>query len=1073
MAVSTPTVPRFPRFDPPIDSRSPSRSPRRKAQFAIKELDPLLGNLSPDSTLKALQATEIIPGGPAQDALASSIGDATPAEREIGIRAAFAAQKIREWRNELSQWSWPGKRERTLGLGFIPPREARQADTEYRGYLPESLAEQYDARLEEIRDNLDSLGMEDIKDHVLEAHVPSASSPASPRFPSVRTSYGRMRDFTALITATVIQALPDLAKLNALLDTWDIRLRVLRALPTFLPAMQSTELAIEAAFKEIRDVELAQQVTAETLESRKLVLGGRVSDLGRWIDRLLDMLEGQEDSLPQSWIDKLEKIELDYATWVVDAQHLVLQNELLAKKVEASGDVTMLTSRDFERSGPGEADHEKEVVPEPQISHLPGPFDGHSKTPDSPITTHVASRPKQKPSLKLDLPDQKGHKREISKVSIADSTYSTFSDISNAEIMDARTTSVLPSPKISLVENPFRTSRDELTWFGNSSAAQQQMATRPPVLQRASTASIEVVPKDQLREVMLRRTVSWDMLSQIPSSPESTPTKALRQLTGSASPGPKIAMPELEADFPSQSSSVRSADTSPLATPSLQVEPLHIQSKDQHPDTQLLPSLPRRSSKRAAVSGYALSSPRELLATQSTTPQESVQKAHTQKVFKQSPEASSPKTPRTVESLDDKIQDILTTLPTRIRLAKDTASLNSVQPSSKSSTRSSTPTPSLTLTPAKLEPSSRQSSTTDPDVSVYHLRRTGQHRDVPPVKLFVRTVGEGGRVMVRVGGGWADLGEYLKEYSLHHGGRAAVDGRLEVTSFPSSGQKDSALTTSGAGASASQVRRKTNSPSAIQTTFGHTSSPDPPNPGRRTSSRPRSPELSRKSPRTAESWTPPPVPPIPSTFNTPSSAVKAATEAGRGTATSGKVQEKGSTTVKSPQPSDSGGWPASVRSSVTTSSSGVTTTTVMTPPITTTNYTPLGAAGPKPTGRRVASIGASNDAWVEGMVGKARVVSGGSSNMVHGPTTTTTTSTTTTITSSTPTTRRASYFGSSPSSNSSPVTVSSSPSVSSAASDAKSRRASLAMRPKSRLSLGDMSGIRRVFLRRKSDQAVR
>lgn len=35
--------------------------------------------------------------------------------------------------------------------------------------------------------------------------------------------------------------------------------------------------------------------------------------------------------------------------------------------------------------------------------------------------------------------------------------------------------------------------------------------------------------------------------------------------------------------------------------------------------------------------------------------------------------------------------------------------------------------------------------------------------------------------MVRVGGGWADLGEYLREYASHHGRRSAVDSdKVEV-----------------------------------------------------------------------------------------------------------------------------------------------------------------------------------------------------------------------------------------------------------------------------------------------------
>ena len=40
--------------------------------------------------------------------------------------------------------------------------------------------------------------------------------------------------------------------------------------------------------------------------------------------------------------------------------------------------------------------------------------------------------------------------------------------------------------------------------------------------------------------------------------------------------------------------------------------------------------------------------------------------------------------------------------------------------------------------------------------------------------------------MVRIGGGWADLGEYLKEYANHHGKRSVSDSRFAIQGMPSS-----------------------------------------------------------------------------------------------------------------------------------------------------------------------------------------------------------------------------------------------------------------------------------------------
>ena len=986
----------------------------------------MLGNLSPDSTLRALRATETIPKGATQeDALTCSIADATPAEREVGIRAAFAAQKLREWKDEITQWKWPSKQERGFGLGFIPPPKAPNNGAGYRGCLPVALAGTYEARIEEIKDDLESLGIDEIKDHVLESHRPSDNSAKSRSMDKrASASYGRLRDFTALITATVIQTLPDLAKLNNLLDTWDIRLRVLRELPRYLEVMQSAQSLIQQAFREIREPGSAQALREPLLDEQKMTLGGLVSDMGRRIDRVLDMLEGYDDTLPQVWIDRLEKIELDYATWVVEAQHVVLKNQVIRKPEnvvrtlpyvsEDQGHVVPVANPK-EKARTSSTDHVKSKEP----AHEP------------PATTADDFKVKQKPSLKLELSQPKSHKREISRASVADSTYSAFSDISNAEIIDAKSTSVLPSPKVSMVENPFRASRDELTWFGSSPAAQQQMSLKPPMLQRASTASIEVVSKEKLKEVVLKRSASWDMVAHMAPSPDGTPSKALSQLAGTNSPSKLARGGEGDTSSPV----ALSMHTTPLATPSLQVDPLRPSSRP-----GLQPELPRRSSKRNTLTGMSPITP-----TTSTDAEAVVQRETATPPIE-------PKQPTRrhwrSESLDHKIQDILTALPTKVRLAKHADPVAS----SSSTSRASTPAPALTLSPAKADPQTRQASMGEPGIKLYHLTRTGQSRDVPPVRLFVRTVGDSDRVMVRVGGGWADLGEYLKEYSLHHGSRATGDGRLEVASFPTNSQASTSN-----GISVSKVRRNSKSPTAAQ--FDS----DLVNPKvRPTIQQPVSPER-RPSKRVV---TPPPVPAIPSSYAANSSTTTSATRHPVGVVTNIVHSDVGNPET-----------PSQTRHSIMRSPNGITTTTVVTPPVVSTNYTPLGGAGPRMNTRTSGATPNTNDAWVQGMVGKARAVSGSNPTTVQTANGTSTTITTTTTVSSTPPPsgrRASSYFSITPNNhqNSSPITISTSPSAGSVASDGKiSRRSSYAASSKksNRLSLSDIGGIKRVFLRKKSD----
>ena len=145
------------------------------------------------------------------------------------------------------------------------------------------------------------------------------------------------------------------------------------------------------------------------------------------------------------------------------------------------------------------------------------------------------------------------------------------------------------------------------------------------------------------------------------------------------------------------------------------------------------------------------------------------------------------------DDLEQRINSILTTIPAHIRLTSEPDPEPAKKPT-RNSNEFSTPaprpsrasTPSFTLAPAhgKSPRPSRQRVSNGPEVRLYHLRRTTGSE--APIKLFVRQVGENGeRVMVRVGGGWADLGEYLREYAAHHGHRSVSDGRgVEFRDLP-------------------------------------------------------------------------------------------------------------------------------------------------------------------------------------------------------------------------------------------------------------------------------------------------
>lgn len=347
---------RFARPDQPI-SPSPSRSPARRQQFISHELDPLLANLSPSSTLEALQSTSAVSAevGTHKRALLDSVAVVSTLDRAWGIKAALAGKKVREWYKELVAWPWPTASEGS-GNGFEPflavGREADPArdvsadrdagidsrkKTEFWGHLPAHLVQECEDRIEAIRDDMETLEIEELKEHVrVTHHLPSRGPSVYDHHESNDVTvhgHGHMDDFTAIVTATIMQTLPHLARLHSLLSTWSVRLSVLRQVPGFLDCLEKAQTALEAAWEVVKPLKMealghATRVDRNTFYTIRNVLEKRVSELGQRLDCMLDALEGREDTLPEHWIDTMEALETDFGTWVVETERQVLDNEL-------------------------------------------------------------------------------------------------------------------------------------------------------------------------------------------------------------------------------------------------------------------------------------------------------------------------------------------------------------------------------------------------------------------------------------------------------------------------------------------------------------------------------------------------------------------------------------------------------------------------------------------------------------------------------------------------------------------------------------------------------------------------
>lgn len=338
-------------------SRSPSRSPIRNQHVVSRGLEPLLSDLSPTSTLKALQSADTAeaPASPNASLIDSAISAST-SERAWGIKAALAGKKVRDWYKELEAWPWPSAAHDGRN-GFEPLAGALQEGREETaeggpeelqyGSLPAWTAQEYEQRIEEIRDDLETLELEELKAHVRAMHL--STDPRRSTYgqfdAGLINGYAQLDDFTAIMTSTIMQTLPDVSRLNALLGIWSIRLVVSRQVPGFLDCIEETQTAMDSAWKAVGEPRnegprSESDINREAFMTMRGVLEKQIHELGQRLDSMLDALEGREDTVPEPWIDRMEAVEADFETWAVQTEQRVLEGELLAARARPRSPAT-------------------------------------------------------------------------------------------------------------------------------------------------------------------------------------------------------------------------------------------------------------------------------------------------------------------------------------------------------------------------------------------------------------------------------------------------------------------------------------------------------------------------------------------------------------------------------------------------------------------------------------------------------------------------------------------------------------------------------------------------------------
>lgn len=753
------------RFPIPLTSSrivsNQSLSPTRRYKRLQSAADDVPYDISPESILQAF-ANEILPPPDAYEhkyLLCSRT--ASSSQTDLAIRVAKVAINARDWYSELESWSWPGTFERSI----YEEAEEDGGPTSYVGSLPLALVENYECRIDEIQNELDALDVQELKNYIGEMHG-SRSRPAS-RHQMERVELDLMDDFSLLITGTLVQSLPLLTLLNDILDMWSIRLSILQQAPKLLDGLEEQHRAMQLAWNAIAfpDESNTTLSTVNTWKHAVTTISGllkkNLSDFGRKMDRMLDSLEGRNDTLPDAWIDDLEKLEEEYGLWEVEAQRRSLELDLRLLKLSAKIDNQLAVASPDD-------DVRSSIRSEP--SHLDSTtvLDSNALSPNNAIRDAID----QKNVNEESTTNEQDAPRSISPEQLTSSVAESIASQSSEESFDGYNITRLPNVSTEGVDGMVADMDQSTSSLDSENSYEQHQ------IMAISDLSVSVRDDSAVSEHSGSLELPFDTVK----SADAIPTGAMI---------PAVSKYKDEASPETPDHIITNFEESPTRT-EVSTAIIQINSTSESPCVRLSrPSVDDDSERPPLNSAMSKRRPRHSSNTTQSSTSTSWLHAHDEHTVSRG-QKGSPSKP-TPGDLDEQISDILTTVPANIRLRRsadvDKPEARNPRPTSQASgsysqrlrASRSLKTPELTLTAVRPEgPAAHRRSSGDQDIQLYHLIQPGLDK---PIKLFIRTVGENGeRVMVRVGGGWADLGEYLRQYAEHHGRRTVSEGKLEVLS---------------------------------------------------------------------------------------------------------------------------------------------------------------------------------------------------------------------------------------------------------------------------------------------------
>jgi hypothetical protein len=715
------------------------------------------------------------------------------------------------------------------------------APLEYWGSLLSVEVEQHEARLDGIDDEMLKLDVEELKEHVLDMHPTGRSRPSSAGYEADRQHYKIMDDFSFLITQTLLSALPHHAQLKDRLSTWTARVSILREAPRYMGDLDTAQKAMRLGWDAIEPPadtsDLAFEQWKEAVDIISGALQDRVGDLGKRLDRMLDTLEGREDCLPDNWIDTFEHTEADYGRWTHESRRRVIDLDVRRRgegfirkgvtemqephSTDDASSFRQHASTIPGTSGPNDEFQANETASLTSATLNDGVAEADQSEPSGSacgglrsatafkadtLNTRVDSAGSLSPETGLEADHEDavrfldhGHAMSTQLGVSSDDKFpslSTSSSASSATLALPRIDGVAQVDAARIAQFLATASSSDFNKaFPVTSVSPEKMSFDPETIPTDDDDDSEFDEGDTVVHNELDDVQEDDVVAPMSFSQEQDGVDD--RLADSLPNRPR---PLAFSDAPAITANdgQDNAVMNPPHTPRSWRGSLGSFSTDMSPDSSPHSTVEESPSVRNTTN-RSMRAPRPELNAAMGKRRAVVHTIDDTPHAPWPPSRFSDKQPSSADDLERKISDILNTIPAHIRLTSgpgpDAPEVKSVRGLRAKGSRgylraarsaSGLKSPELTLSPAKSEfetsnaASGRRPTRAngDNDIKLYHLTQPGREQ---PIKLFIRRVGENGeRLMVRVGGGWSDLGEFLRQYAEHHGRRTASEGKFEI-----------------------------------------------------------------------------------------------------------------------------------------------------------------------------------------------------------------------------------------------------------------------------------------------------